>query len=41
VRAAARKVRRALETDSVDASFEGPPVRPVFRRFNNVWERAA
>jgi glutamate-1-semialdehyde 2,1-aminomutase len=41
VRAGARKVRRALETDTVEASFEGSPVRPVFRRFNHAWEHAA
>lgn len=34
VRAAARKVRRALDDDAVDASFHGPTVKPVFRRFN-------
>jgi glutamate-1-semialdehyde 2,1-aminomutase len=29
-----RKVKRALETDSVDNSFEGEPVKPVFRPYN-------
>jgi glutamate-1-semialdehyde 2,1-aminomutase len=29
-----RRVRRALETDSVAASFEGEAVKPVFRPFN-------
>ena len=40
VRAAARKVRRALEADAVDASFEGPAVKPVFRRYNDDQEAA-
>ena len=35
VRAGARKLRRALDTGDVDGSFEGPPVQPVFRKFNN------
>jgi glutamate-1-semialdehyde 2,1-aminomutase len=34
VRAGARKVRRALEADAIDSSFEGPAVKPVFRRYN-------
>lgn len=29
-----RKVRRVLESQSVESSFEGPAVRPVFRPFN-------
>ena len=30
-----RKIRRALETETVDSSFEGEPVKPVFRPFNH------
>jgi glutamate-1-semialdehyde 2,1-aminomutase len=29
-----RKVRRALEEGNVESSFEGEPIRPVFRTFN-------
>jgi glutamate-1-semialdehyde 2,1-aminomutase len=35
IHAAARKVRRVLDSRlSVETSFSGPPVKPVFRRFN-------
>ena len=34
VQEAARKVRRVLESGAVDASFEGPAVKPVFRKYN-------
>ena len=30
----ARKVRKVLESGSVDGSFEGPAVKPVFRKYN-------
>ncbi len=30
----ARKVRRVLESGNVDSSFEGPAVKPVFRKYN-------
>jgi glutamate-1-semialdehyde 2,1-aminomutase len=39
VRAGARKLAAALEDGDVDGSFEGPAVRPVFRRYNDP-ERA-
>jgi glutamate-1-semialdehyde 2,1-aminomutase len=34
VRVAAQKVRRVLENGTVDSSFEGPAVKPVFRKYN-------
>jgi len=34
IHAGMRKVRRAIETETVDASFEGEPPKPVFRPFN-------
>jgi glutamate-1-semialdehyde 2,1-aminomutase len=34
IRAGAAKVRRALDAGAVDSSFEGLPVRPVFRPYN-------
>ena len=40
VRAGARKIRGALAGGAVDTSFDGPPVLPVFRRFNDP-ERVA
>ena len=34
VRAGIQKVRAAVDDGSVDSSFEGDPVRPVFRHYN-------
>lgn len=34
MRHAVRKVARAIESNTVDQSFEGPAVKPVFRKFN-------
>lgn len=34
MRRAAQRAARAIESNTVDASFEGPAVKPVFRKFN-------
>ena len=35
VQHAARKVRRVIDDNCVDTSFEGPAVKPVFRKYND------
>lgn len=41
VREGCRRVARALESGDVDGSFEGPAVKPVFRRWNTPEAEAA